>query len=155
MACLPVWIYECHRLTLRGRHVATGIKLLSHTAANGRQPKRVVTTTSPLTMTERTMEPHTIQTMPLPSCNRSKDSPILIFKNAIAKPLTRTAKFENLRAPVICKGSRRNLVFPYPYRTMTVVNAIDTKLAAYAESVALSEASLTGFRQPTSDPKMK
>lgn len=92
--------------------MATGIKLLSHAAANGRHPNKVVTTTSPLTTTDRKIENQTIQTIPFPSCNRRRDNPMLIFKNAIAKPLTNTAKLEYFRACVICEGSSSAFVFP-------------------------------------------
>ena len=91
-----------------------GIKLLSQIAAIGLHPNRLVTRVRALTATERKIENQTIQIMPLPSCNRRRDMPTLIFRTAMAKPLTRTAKFEYLRAVVICAWSSRNFVLPYP-----------------------------------------
>ena len=95
-------MYDFTRLTVRGRHEAIGIRLLSHTAANGWQPNKVLKTTSALTATEMVMDAHMIQTMPLLSCRRRRESSTLVYKNAIAKPLTSTAELVNLRVVVIC-----------------------------------------------------
>jgi len=46
------------------------------------------------------------------SCIRRRDGPMLIFKKAIAKPLTRMAKFENFMAVAVCVGSNGYIVLP-------------------------------------------
>lgn len=107
-------MYDIVTLNIRGKHEAVGHSDLSHTAASGLHPNKVPTSTVALQTTERTIEPQTIHTMPLPSCSRRSESPILIFKKAIEKPLMRTAKFENFRAATASAGSSVMIDFPYP-----------------------------------------
>ena len=90
----------------RGRHVATSIKLPSHTAANGAHPNRVVGDddqhVDDESTTERTMEPLTIQSTPYPCLAATGEgicNLMLIFEKATAEPLIKmVAKFENSMA---------------------------------------------------------